>query len=582
MHRNERLYDQILACWMGKNIGGTVGGPVEGKMEVLGFTGLPDIGADGPLPNDDLDLQLVNLHALEQRGAHIVTEDLSQEWEEHVHFPYDEYGYALMNIRRRLAAPLSGCYNNPFVDCMGSPIRSELWAALAPGDPRRAVYFACQDAMVDHAGGEGLYGEVFFAALESMAFDGGSREELIEKSLAYLPDGCMVSRAVNDTLKWYRQGVAYEQIRGMILGAYGSRNFTDAPQNIAFTMVGLLYGSDFADGMLKTINLGYDTDCTCATFGSIYGILYGTAGIPKDWAASVGEDIKLSPEITGIDYPRTISELTARTMEMKRRIDDEDPDCFTEQPETDCRRQIFHLPAGRGGYRNLKISIFVKDGSSVIAGRTKEITVSFFNRGFDVWRFQASVSGQAPLSGEQESVLAPGETLNLDFAVNAPASQVMTAQCCLCVKRLHDGMLWKEYAVPFALPLASRWEIDGEEAYLEGGFVTFPAGTHCMETTLDVPNERVIKLICATPNRVSLWVDGKIIHETPETGHYMPAFHRCPENQYTNLPLKAGKHRVTIHTESSDEGKFMFLPVSVKHEDANGSNFYFIDCPIGD
>ena len=144
---NAQLYDKILACWIGKNIGGTIGSPVEGRMEILHFTDLPDV-SDGPLPNDDLDLQLVNLHALEQRGVRVTTRELSEEWTEHVRFPFDEYGYALANMRRGLAAPLSGFYNNPFTNCMGSPIRSELWAVLFPGDPERAVRYAAQDAAV--------------------------------------------------------------------------------------------------------------------------------------------------------------------------------------------------------------------------------------------------------------------------------------------------------------------------------------------------------------------------------------------------------------------------------------------------
>lgn len=33
------LRDKIYACWLGKNIGGTLGTPFEGKREVLDVTG---------------------------------------------------------------------------------------------------------------------------------------------------------------------------------------------------------------------------------------------------------------------------------------------------------------------------------------------------------------------------------------------------------------------------------------------------------------------------------------------------------------------------------------------------------------
>lgn len=118
------------------------------------------------MPNDDLDLQLVWLHAVEQYGAGLTAKDLGQEWLEHVFFPYDEYGYALTNLRRGINPPVSGWFGNPFTNCMGSPIRSEIWAMLAPGAPAIAARYAWQDAIVDHGCGEGVYGEMFFAAIE--------------------------------------------------------------------------------------------------------------------------------------------------------------------------------------------------------------------------------------------------------------------------------------------------------------------------------------------------------------------------------------------------------------------------------
>ena len=167
---NEKdYYSKVYGGWMGKNIGGTLGGPVEGRKELLNLDFYPVL-SDSPMPNDDLDLQLVWLHGLEQYGARITAKELGQEWLDHVFFPYDEYGYALTNLRKGLVAPLSGWFNNPFTNCMGSPIRSEIWAMSAPGAPGVAAYYAYQDAIVDHAGGEGVYGEVFFAAIESAAF----------------------------------------------------------------------------------------------------------------------------------------------------------------------------------------------------------------------------------------------------------------------------------------------------------------------------------------------------------------------------------------------------------------------------
>ena len=74
--------DKVYACWIGKNIGGTMGAPYEGRREILdikGFASEPGI----PLPNDDLDLQLVWLRAMEKAGPHTLNASiLADYWEQ--------------------------------------------------------------------------------------------------------------------------------------------------------------------------------------------------------------------------------------------------------------------------------------------------------------------------------------------------------------------------------------------------------------------------------------------------------------------------------------------------------------------
>ena len=52
------LRERINACWVGKNIGGTLGTPYECRQEILDIQGFASSPGE-PLPNDDLDLQLV-------------------------------------------------------------------------------------------------------------------------------------------------------------------------------------------------------------------------------------------------------------------------------------------------------------------------------------------------------------------------------------------------------------------------------------------------------------------------------------------------------------------------------------------
>ena len=73
----EKLRDRIYACWIGKNIGGTMGYPYEGTQELLYIQGFE---TDGILPNDDLDLQLVWLRALDEMGPESVNEHVLGEY----------------------------------------------------------------------------------------------------------------------------------------------------------------------------------------------------------------------------------------------------------------------------------------------------------------------------------------------------------------------------------------------------------------------------------------------------------------------------------------------------------------------
>lgn len=123
-----------------------------------------------PLPNDDLDIQILWLLAMEDRGIHIDAKDLGEYFNEFMIFTHAEYGVAKTNLRSGFQPPVTGSFNNDFKDSCGSYIRSEIWACLFPGHPELAAQYAFEDAIVDHGDGEGVYAEIFIAAMESAAF----------------------------------------------------------------------------------------------------------------------------------------------------------------------------------------------------------------------------------------------------------------------------------------------------------------------------------------------------------------------------------------------------------------------------
>ena len=100
--------DKVNACWIGKNIGGTIGTPYEGTKEYLDVKGfVTEAGA--PLPNDDLDLQLVWLHAVEKMGLGAIQANvLGEFWLSFIPPHWNEYGIGKANMKRGLIPPLSG------------------------------------------------------------------------------------------------------------------------------------------------------------------------------------------------------------------------------------------------------------------------------------------------------------------------------------------------------------------------------------------------------------------------------------------------------------------------------------------
>jgi hypothetical protein len=109
----ETYKDKVRAAWIGKNIGGTMGGPFEGKREVLDCKGFSTEKGKA-LPNDDLDLQLVWLHAMESVGPEMDCNKLGEFWLSFLPPHWNEYGIGKNNMKHGLLPPLSGDYRNPW------------------------------------------------------------------------------------------------------------------------------------------------------------------------------------------------------------------------------------------------------------------------------------------------------------------------------------------------------------------------------------------------------------------------------------------------------------------------------------
>ena len=611
--------DKVYGGWAGKNIGGTLGGPLEGRKELMDYDFYPKL-PDGPLANDDLDLQLVWLHALETYGPRLQAVELAEEWKEHVFFPFDEYGYALTNMRKGLRPPVSGWFDNPFIDCMGAPIRSEIWAMVCPGEPELAAYYAYHDAITDHAGGEGVYGEMFFAAIESAAFVEPDREKLIETGLSVIPQESRVAQAVRDTVAWHKQGLDWKACRAKVLEHHGRSNFTDAPQNVAFTILGWLYGTSFGDCICKAVNCGYDTDCTGATLGAILGILHGFNAIPERWKEPLGNRVVVSSAVRGFPAPFTLEELTERTLRAAAEVRAYWAGRPRPRPESLWRRRpqstTYWVPKPAHASPGLEVTVnYGDDGPWAYPGGELSVTLEICNRSGDEWDGRIRFHLPEGWQGVQEVpyALQPGESRRVTVSFRVPPETIDSAgsagffgsnpssnsiqpvyRVSMQVERDHNGFLWTGEREELSFVRGVCWEIEspsGEKKMLvvpagridvAKAFAALEEGVYRLRTMLSVPSPRRGRLVLGTGNPVRALLDGRCVLDDPDPGDpsTAPAYHR---GRAVEVELSKGTHTLEIDLKhgGGESLALHFALVATRDGKQAGPYFSYVDVSLG-
>jgi len=311
--------DKVYGGWLGENAGGTLGTPLEGKKETS------NLHFYDPRPgqaswNEDLDFQLVALAAVREHGSGITSDQLAQAWLDHIAYRWDEYGYAIYNLRRGLHPPITGAFNNWFRQCDGGAIRTELWAMLAPGAPQVAAEYAYRDAIIDHAQ-EGVWAAMARAAMQSAAFFVTDVNTLLDVALAMVPATSRTARSIRAAREGSRNRATWLDSRARVIEAAASENVNDAPVNMGFMAIGLLYGGgDFGASLCAAANCGWDADGNAGAVGATLGIMRGRAGLPAEWLAPIGDSVVLGWGVVGLEVERLTADLAAHTVEAGEQV----------------------------------------------------------------------------------------------------------------------------------------------------------------------------------------------------------------------------------------------------------------------
>ncbi len=582
--------EKVLGCWLGKAVGGTLGGPYEGQDGPLNLRFYKPVPKE-MLPNDDLDLQVVWLETIRRCGLPVDRRTLADAWLRHLQCWPDEYGVACRNLTHGIYPPASGAFDNSFTAGMGSAIRSEIWACLAPGDPELAASLAREDACVDHAG-EGIHAEVFLATLESAAFVETDIQKLLDLALAAIPGESRVARAISDTRDWWAASLDWQQVRKEVLFKYGSPNFTDVAQNLAFTVLGWLAGApDFGAAICTAVNCGKDTDCTGATLGALLGIL-DPKGIPAKWLKPIGRDLVLSPCITSLTSAATLDEFTDRVAALALDVLDyygssvclvdahdpsaEEPPMASPRLPTADAVALDNVVAPNEALiatEPLVVNLVYPRDIAFVPGEMQDCQIAVSNPGDDTAHVELSLRGGDGWDVEspgQPFDLAPGESTVFMLSITPPpARAVRTCWNPLRLRFTVNGLPWTLTAgLPLTIPWR-RWELDEwPEARcpdlpanagiceVPGHTQPLPEGVTAFATDVKIPARKTVRILALAPRPTKVWLDYELAfsHDAPPA---VPAFHRCGTTG-KDVYLHAGWHRVIIAVEHGDPGELFF------------------------
>jgi len=346
----DRFRDRLKGAWLGRTVGNTMGKPVEGlsRREVetylraggdwpqTGYVHLveprPDglwwLHPDAPVSSfgtftdvprdDDIDWTILGLFMLEQYGAQLDTDDIAREWLDRLPFTqtFTAERAAYRNLIQGKPVSQTATHDNPYREWIGALIRADIFGYVNPGEPGRAAAAALVDARLSHVK-NGVYGEMWAAALVSAAFGAESARSALTASLDVVPVRSRLFEAVAGVMALHATGVDHVAALDWIDEHFGFYNWVHTVNNAAIITAGLLWGTTFVDTLAKTIAGGADTDSNGATVGSIYGALNGAASIPDDLVGTT--HIHVRSAVRGFDRI-TVDELTDRTLDVWKKL----------------------------------------------------------------------------------------------------------------------------------------------------------------------------------------------------------------------------------------------------------------------
>lgn len=372
---SDALFDKMYGAWLGRCAGCALGKPVEmfmGRKQELsskerikhyllavGTDEYPlrdyfpqhspaeeQTGAVGcPLSSreeiafmesdDDIRYTVIGQMVM-KKGRHFTTADVASAWMSHLPYKYvcTAETQAYRNLVNRYDFHASVHWNaqadseidwdwvathqNPYREWIGAQIRADSYGYAAPGDPELAAEFAWRDARLSHVR-NGIYGEMFCAAMIAAAFALREPLQIVEAGLAEIPQQSRLYREMRQVVEICRRHnndfAQFEVVLDEIYALLGHYDPVHTNNNAGLVVAALLLGGhDFEKVITLAVMGGWDSDCNGATAGSICGAMLGAKTLSTaatKWIEPLHDT--LNSEIIGY-HPIAISECARRSV----------------------------------------------------------------------------------------------------------------------------------------------------------------------------------------------------------------------------------------------------------------------------
>jgi len=311
------LRDRIAGFWYGELVGNFMGYPFESKYRdtpvpvlVDRYYDYRDAGAvniatndvrgvirhvtghyGGAVSDDDTDIELVTLHAVEKYGLDLTYPEITEMWKTHINrniWAANREARKLME--EGLLPPATGAKeNNRHWFTIDPQLVNEIWSVFYPGMTDKAVARAEWGACITSEDW-GTHPTRFYAYICSRAVFESDTRRLVEHAVEVIPEGSPFREGLVDVLKWHGEYEDWRETRHRIHEKYFRYQKDDykAPVSVISSLcnglcgaLALLYGEgDFMKTVGLAVSAGYDCDNQAATCGGIIGLMHGAAAIP--------------------------------------------------------------------------------------------------------------------------------------------------------------------------------------------------------------------------------------------------------------------------------------------------------------